>query len=291
MKINKIKLLNYVLKILTVITFTACGGGSSSGTSNNNCNYLRTEDNDNDGFLSHDEFHTDPSESTPFENSKFTNLENVVNSEGIQHILKVAKERGVTINLQLGNNPPKLTGYYKFETGGRVVYANHSLDNRQTGSYIIGEESRVCRSKNYIEEAGTREDKSSFAAIYKLRGDGNHFSEYWLKSYKHSDTCSGYYVYIVSGKVDKNSRDIKNYKVIFASLGYEEKSPNACVLYKDSRRPEEIILTEDHKKITDLDELEYMCVDGDKAYIRDETWKNKAKESCKCTADIEIECE
>jgi len=44
------------------------------------------------------------------------------------------------------------------------------------------------------------------------------------------------------------------------------------------------------KKITDLDEMENMCVDENKAYAPKETWVNKDKESCKCSMDIKIEC-
>jgi len=40
----------------------------------------------------------------------------------------------------------------------------------------------------------------------------------------------------------------------------------------------------------EVNELRYMCVDGDKAYVVKEIWKNKDKESCTCTKDIEIEC-
>ena len=45
----------------------------------------------------------------------------------------------------------------------------------------------------------------------------------------------------------------------------------------------------DWVKVTDVDELEFVCVDDNKAYFLNETWKRDGK-SCTCTKDVEIEC-
>jgi len=285
MKTNNIELLNYLLSSITIIIFTACGGGSDSGESSN-C-VLDTRDSDNDGFrdVTDSDFPNDP-----FENGKYNNLENVVNSEGVKRILKIAKEKGLTVNLQLGNNPPKLNGYYKSETGGRVYYARNALGGRYTGASLAETEFRYCTSKGYVEDVVNSPSGPGFGRE-KLRGEGNYFTFYDLTSRKYSSECIGYHADIRSGKVDSKSGDIKNYKVVIAPLGYKEMVSGACDIYKTSRRWEEVFTTADEKKVTDLDELEYMCVDDNKAYIPKETWKNKEKQSCKCTADVEIECE
>lgn len=280
MKTDKIR--NYLFTTMIAITLTACGGGS--GGSSNDC-AMDTKDSDNDGFLDYKE----QLDNNAFENGKYSNLENVVNSPAVQRILKIAKERGVDIKLELGNNPPKLTGYNKSETGGRVVYANNSLYNRQTGNLLITTEARLCASKGYAKIV-SNSPLSTGEELGQIRGDGDRFSLYHMYAYKHSDGCTAYYVSIENGKIDSKSGDMKNYKVVIAPLGYEEKSQGACAPYQGANRMEEVFTTADWKKVTDLDELEYMCVDGNKAYIPYETWKNSDKQSCKCTTDVEIEC-
>jgi len=283
MKTTNKKLLKYLLSSMILITFTACGGSSDS-KSNGDC--TTPPDRDKDGFRDI----TDSKPDEPFENRKFANLENVVNSEGVKRILKIAKERDVIINLQLGNNPPKLKGIYRSETGGNVVYAKNSQEGRTTGAAIIETEFKYCTSKGFSR----RLTSSPYGYQYfggVLKGDGKYFSHYSLRSYHRSTECTVYEVVVENGKVDSKSGDIKNFKTIIAPLGYEETHAGACDVYKGARRVEEVITTRDRKKITDLDELEYMCVDEGKAYVPTETWKNKAKESCKCTTDVEIECE
>jgi len=267
-----------------MIIITSCGGSADSKSASN-C-YILDKDRDQDGFA--DVLDAKPDE--PFENGKFANLENVVNSEGVKRILKIAKDRGTTINLQLGNNPPNIKGIYKTETGGNVVYARNSIDGRTTGDVIMESETRLCTSKGYSAIDISHPDVTKFARGV-LKGEGKYFSIYGLTSYPRSSGCMLYKVTIRNGKIDSKSGDIKNFKTVIAPLGYEEKTAGACDIYKGAKRTEEVYTTRDLKKVKDLDDLEYMCVDGDKAYIRGETWKNKAKESCKCTADIEIECE
>ncbi len=282
-RITNKKLLKYVLNTLAIITLTACGGDSGS-KSNSDCK-IPTEDKDKDGFP--DVFDYAPD--VPLENGKFSNLENVVNAEGVKRILKIAKERGVTVNLQLGNNPPKLKGIYKTETGGNVVYARNSPDGRTTGAAIIESEDKYCTTKGHSRRLTSNPyGFQNFDGI--LKGDGKYFSLYHLGIAPSSADCMVYEVDVENGKVNSNG-DITNFKTIIAPLGYDEKTPGACDRYKGAKRTEEVYTTRDLKKVTDVDDLEYMCVDEGKAYAQTETWKNKAKESCKCTANIEIECE
>jgi len=283
MKINNIKLLNYLLSTITIIFFVSCGNSSDSKDSGD-CK-IPTSDRDKDGFVDD----VDHSPDVPLENGKFANLENVVNAEGVKRILKIAKERGVDVKLQLGNNPPKLKGIYRSETGGNVVYARNSPEGRTTGAAIVETEFKLCTTKGYSRRLNfSPYGFQNFSGI--LKGDGKHFSIYHLGLASSSADCKVYEVSVENGKVASNG-DIKNFKTIIAPLGYDEKTPGACDIYKGAKRTEEVYTTRDRKKITDLDDLEYMCVDEGKAYVPTETWKNKAKESCKCTANIEIECE
>ena len=285
MKANNIKRLNYLLGTIMIIFLTACGGGSGGGDWGD-CNIPST-DKDKDGFW--DDY--DHSPDIPLENGKFANLENVVNAEGVKRILKIAKERGLDVKLQLGNNPPKLQGIYRSETGGNVVYARNSPEGRTTGAAIIESEDKYCTTKGHSRRLTSLPRPYGYKYFDGiLKGDGKHFSIYHLGIAPSSADCMVYEVDVENGKVNSNG-DITNYKMIIAPLGYDEKKPGACDRYKGAKRTEEVYTTRDLKKVTDLDELEYLCVDEGKAYAPYEKWKNKAKESCKCTADIEIECE
>ena len=281
MKTNNI--LNTLLGSIAIITLTACGSGSG-GDSGSCGNMPSTKDSDKDGF--YDIFDSHPNE--VFENGTYTSLENVANSAGVQRVLKIAKERGVAINLQLGKNPPNIDGLYKTERGGNVVYANNSLNDRTTGHAITEANLKLCSSKGQIQR------KSSSPLGYNetygiLRGDGKHFSYYGRSSFNYSSECYSYIATITSGKLDSKGGDITNYSVLIATLGYEELSQGACDPYKGANRMEEIFTTRDWVKVTDVDELEFVCVEDNKAYFLNETWKRDGK-SCTCTKDLEIEC-
>ncbi len=285
MKNNKTthnKLLKYLLGSIILATLTACGGGSDKKSDSGCLTVL--PDRDHDGFPDSGD------DDTPFENGKYANLENVVNSEGVKRILKIAKEKGVDVKLQLGNNPPKLNGIFKSETGGYIYYARNS-PVRTMGSPIIEGESKYCTRKGHSRALRNSPKPFGYGSLFGvLRGEGKYYSIYSLGAHPYSNECTNYHVYVENGKVAKNG-DIVHLKYIIAPLGYEETRAGACDVYKGSKRWEEVFTTADQKKITDVDDLEYMCVDEGKAYVPYETWKNKDKESCKCTTDVEIECE
>jgi len=276
MKLNKQILNTLILSTLT-LAMTACGGSSAGDSSS--C-ISKATDSDGDGF--HDDIDIAPSDaSIP---GDFSTPEKILANPKVQKALKIAKENNVNIATALGNNPPNLTGYYRMESGGGDIVATETgLNNSE---YFYGIETKVCTDKKYYEYVGSsfgygnRFMGKTIVKNAMIRGDGKNFTHYIPQTI----ICKGERqsrIWIVSGKVNSDG-NIVNRKVVFISVGTASIA-QTCNKW-------EVGYYENNNRITNLDELEYMCVDGKKAYVPGETWKNKDKESCTCTKDVEIEC-
>ena len=279
MKLNK-KNINYVLLLTTVVFFmTACGGGSG-GTSSSCLSGVK--DSDGDGF--HDAIDIAPNDaSIP---GDFSTPEKILASTKVKYMLKKAKENDVDVRIDLGHNPPNLTGYYRSKKGGN---AGSIID----GAYVLpfiyyGAERRICTVKERYEEYGSpfslnRGAISPYTRKHAmLRGSNSHFTTYEPRI----NNCFG------NSKKRLNSINI-NSSTLNGNGDIVEIKSITVTLYKESGCNDDRSVVSnytDNEKIKDLDELEYMCVDDKKAYIPTETWKNKDKESCTCTKDVEIEC-
>jgi len=280
MKLKK-QTINLLLLSTLTLAITACGGGGSNSSSD--CN-PKLVDSDGDGF--YDAIDIAPNDaSIP---GDFSTPEKILSNPEVKKVLKIAKENGVNIRTELGNNPPNLTGYYRMESGGDAVVAATPTDgiySYHLNNYF-GAESRVCSTKERYEFLGssfsTGGSKKGTYSIKNamLRGDKNYYTYY--RPYKSS--CGGdvsYKIHISSAKLDLNGNIVDEKFMTVKVYGK---------MTRDCRNNWVAGYLENSNKVTDLDELEYMCVDGDKAYVPSETWTNSDKESCRCTADVEIEC-
>ena len=276
MKLNK-RTINYIYITTVLFAMTACGGGS---TSNGSCSSFDIQDSDGDGF-------DDRTDSAPNDASipgDFSTPEKILANAEVQRILNLAKAKGLNVPTNLGKNPPNLTGYYRREyaTSTEVnVYGTSSVG-------YAGSEKRVCTTNKGYQEV-LNQFTSAFRTIsphdFKVtmfRGDKKNYTLYAPTT----ETCGNgemvYGVLIRSGSVNANGDriDEKEIYIPFYKIGH----PSAqCFPWEGNS-------LNNSNKINDLDELEHMCVDGNKAYIPTETWTNKDKESCKCTANIETVC-
>ena len=276
MKLNKQILKTLLLSTLT-LAMTACGGGD--GGSSNSCN-ISFVDSDGDGFKDY----MDVAPNDPSKPVDFSTLEKIVAHPKVKAVLEVAKNNGVPIRIETGTNPPNLTGYWKSGLQGSVISSYKGLHD---GSSIRGVESRICTAKGYYKEkivefVDTFSDRRYYTVSgSKIRGEGNRFTMYYPFLRSCSDGSNAYGVHVESGKVDSNG-DIVECRSVAVEVAYPG-STDCGIKWKVRKY-------DTHKKVKDLSDLEHMCVDGNKAYIPKETWKNSKGEFCTCTTDHEAEC-
>jgi len=277
MKYNKY-IINTLFSSILTLAMTACGGGGG-GSSSNACN-LQFIDSDGDGFT--DGF--DPAPKDPNNPGDFSTLEKIVANPKVKAVLEVAKNNGVPIDIQTGNNPPNLTGYYKSGLQGSVVDSYGGIDN---GNIIRGTEKRLCTAnglykKDWVEFVDSVSDRVyGKIEVAKIRGEGKRFTMYHPSTHNCDDGSKAYTMFIRSGKVDGDG-NIVEYRSVETEVAYTG-STNCGVKWR-------VLKLGTSKKVTDLSDLEHMCVDGDKAYFTTETWKNSQGEKCICTVNHEANC-
>jgi len=278
MKLKK-QIINTLLLSSLTLAFTACGGGGGSNASSD-CN-LQFVDSDGDGFRDS----TDPAPKDASNPVDFSTVEKIVSHPKVKAVLDVAKNNGVPLSIQTGNNPPNLTGYYKSGLQGSVIDSYGGIYN---GRFLYGAETRACTAKGlyksqsiqFVDSVNDRSDIATPPSI--IRGEGNRFTIYSTTRHKCSDGTNAYGISIWSGKVNGDG-DIVESRSVEAEAVYTG-STNCGVKWKVRKHDTD-------KKVTDLSELEHMCVDGDKAYVPKETWTNSKGESCRCSTDHEAVCQ
>jgi len=249
-----------ILASTMVLAMTACGGGGSSkGTS--------------------------------------TSPEEILEKPLVKEALKAAKEHGVDVRTDLGHNPPDLTGYYRNYVGG-IAVATES--GRDIGRNYVPSEKRVETKGESYDEVEVAHD--NFEPIFyssskgaMLRGDGNHFTIY--SEYKKTCTEAGsnftrFGITIESATRDPQSGAIvdRNYVRVVSNTSGTLTSACDERIVGGGKNKWTVGRLPSLNKVAHASDLNYMCVDDNKAYIPKETWKNSDGQSCKCTTDYEVEC-
>ena len=250
--------INYLLSSTMVLAMTACGGGDG-GTS--------------------------------------TSPEEMLKKPLVKEALKAAKDHGVTVRTDLGHNPPNLTGYYKGYSGGSVVATE---SGGSIGGTIIPLEKRVETKGESYDEAEVGNDHfeaisyaSSKGAI--LRGEGNHFTIYSEYKITCTEVGSDYTISgtdITSAVRDPQSGAIvdRNYVRVVSNTSGTLTSACDERFVGGGKNKWSVIRLPSLNKVAHASDLDYMCVDDNRAYIPKEKWRNSDGESCKCTTDYEVEC-
>ena len=287
MKHNQ-KISNILLATTLLFAMTACGGGGSSS------NMSSVKDSDGDGFYDA----IDPAPNDATNPGDFSSPEKILDNPKVKVALQAAKNHGMTIRTDLGHNPPDLSAYYSASVGGGIVATE---SGRDAGSMLTGSESRVRTNGEHYEKASVYYDfieavAFSYTKGSFLRGEENHFTIYSPEKTTCTEAGSNYSiysVYIESAVRDPQSGILSERKYTSINLTSSGTLTSACDnrLSGGGKNKWTIGYIEPSSKINDVTDLEYMCVDDNKAYIPNETWKNSDKQSCKCTTDYEVECE
>jgi len=253
-------------------------------------------DDDNDGF-------NDKIDPAPLDASNpgdFSSPEAILNYPPMKKVLKSVRDNGIEINTELGLTPPDITGYYKKDSGTGTFLATGNKES--VGNTIVGYEFRFDVYPDHKFDSARSsfsENKHLGFSLGKgaiIRGEGDKFSIYTLGK----GTCteddsnySMYYVKISSGNL-ANNKDILDTKSLAFTVATEGNLTHVCAdrwsgdgEYKDGWS----LSTYDiNNRIEDVNDLEYMCIDENKAYVPTETWINSNKQSCTCTSEYKVSC-
>jgi hypothetical protein len=278
------KTIQLLLAATAVWGLSACGGGGSSSSS--------VTDSDGDGFYDA----IDPAPHDASNPGDFSSPEKILANPLMQTALLAAQSHGVAIRADLGHTPPNLTGYYRQDAGtGRVVATSTGID---AGHTIVGSESRVSTQGESYESAsvfftGGSPISFDFTKGAMLRGEGSNFTTY--TPYKSTCTEGGanYATYgiEVSSATQDGAGWISQANVARITLTSTGTLTPACDvrLMGDAGVTWAVYIKASERKIIDVTDLAYMCVDGGNAYAPTESWKSDGK-SCSCTTDYTVEC-
>jgi len=284
MKLNT-KTRNYLLLLTLTLLMTACGGGGG-GSASNQCR-IDIPDSDGDGF--NDSIDIAPNDaSLP---GDFSTVEKILANTKVQKALQIAKEHGVAMRTETGTNPPNLTGVYKKENrvGSIVVTERGRIDGR----YRYAFERKICTQGGWYKDAivdfGNGTSDKKYGSVYnaKIRGEGKYFTVYIPRFFSctKKDFADGFSIY--SGRVNGDG-DLVEYHFINVIIAYNNGNRNCS---NDGAGKWRVDNMDTAKKVTNLDELTHMCVDGNKAYTARETWKNSEGKSCSCSSTHEVSCQ
>ena len=309
---------------LTAIGFlVGCGGGDSAGStidtdkdgmmdSKDNCPYISNanqldtdndgkgnvcdNDDDNDGFKDK----IDPAPLDASNPGDFSTPEAILAYPPMKKALKSAQKQGIAFHSELGLTPPDITGYYKKYDGTGKFLATGNGES--IGNTIVGYEYRFNVQSNHLLDSARASFTDSRHIGFSLekgaiiRGENNSFSIYTLGK----GTCteddsnySMYYVKITSATI-RDNKDILNTKEIALTVATEGKLTQVCAdrWAGDGEKIGGWSLDsfETNHHIEDVDVLEYMCIDKNKAYVPTETWTNSSNKVCSCTKEYEVSC-
>ena len=276
---TKQKTISYLASSIIILGLTSCGNNSGNSESSSSSCLNRIIDSDGDGF--HDAIDPAPNDvNTP---ADLSSPEKILAHPKVKKALKIAKTHGLDISLQLGRNPPNLTGYYQKDIGtGRILATETGLDNNK---WIYGVEQNICSKDLLYQEKGVDFVESGSEKYHYrlynayLRGSKKRFTYYGNHTYlsKKGDICYGVYIY--SAKLDTNGNQV-NAESVYTQI-YGSSSCEAWELRK----------LDTFKKLNSLNSLTHMCIDEGKAYLLKERWKNKVGESCSCATGYETICQ
>ena len=170
---------------------------------------------------------------------------------------------------------------------------------KDIGRRFVAQEKRIQTEGKKYESASVYYDEEPIAFDYTkgsfLRGEGNQFTIY--SPFKSTCTEEGsnystYGIWITSATRNPETGTLSNSNDSLVHLAFSGTLTAVCDARKigGGKNKWSVIRFPSTTKIDDASDLNYMCVDDNKAYIPNETWTNSDKESCKCTTDYEVEC-
>jgi hypothetical protein len=254
------------------------------------------DDDDDDGFLDDD----DPSPKDPKVPGDFSTPEKILADAHVTKALAALKDAGYDLKTHTETSPPDISGYYrKAEYEGSFV-ANSGGGG--VGRAIAGEEFHEVQTADgrydsySLSFSGSQPTGFGVGRSRIVRGTGNEFTIYSTARGVCTENTSNYTLFsigITSGSVDAATGDWVNVLGIGVTIGTTGELTDACASRYDGlveNAGEWAATEEDRDEKVAASELEYMCVDGDAAYVPTQTWSGTGGKACECTTDYAVSC-
>jgi len=218
----------------------------------------------------------------------------------VQNALAAAAAAGYPITTETAPNPPPISGYYLHPyMEGRFVASGNGAN---LNSGVFGNELRVTvASDGTVSEASVSfADTGVFGSIvtsgFLLRGTNDTFTLY--QSYPLPCPIAGSdrvvdMVSIQSARFVASTGDWESLRAISVAVAAAGTRTSDCdtAYAGDTEVPGGWIVSEAprYQRIT-VDDLQYMCVDGNAGYVAGESWTRADATACVCSDDFLVEC-
>lgn len=285
-------------------------GDGSGGTGNDNCHGddsndqtdtdadgqgdVCDEDDDQDGFL-------DDQDPAPLDTDvpgDFSTPEKVLADPRVEAAIEGLRDAGFEFEPRLEKDAPDITGYFRKEDGEGEFVANSGGGG--IGAGIVGYEFRTRLTENSTLESSKISFTSGAPISYSivtsqtLRGKNKKYTIYTTTRSVCTENGSDhtrFSVAIDSGSVDENGNLIDNMS-LSATVATQGQLTPECASRANGLTENEnewsASLVPLQSKVAAA-ELEYMCVDGDAAYVPTERW-SEGDETCECSLEYEVAC-
>ena len=253
------------------------------------------EDDDQDGFLDHD----DPAPLDTDVPGDFSTPEKVLADPRMAQAIEALREAGFELTTHTEKESPDVTGYFKKEEGVGEFVANSGGGG--IGSKIAGDESRRQLTEHgrleSADVAFTSGAPISFAIVTSqtLRGTGNEYTIYTTTQRVCTEAGSNYRRFMVtidSGKVDGAGNLIDNLS-LGVTVATEGELTEACAARANGLSENENEWSASFiplQQKVEVGGLEYMCVDDEAGYVPTETWPGSHQLLCECSVAYQISC-
>ena len=254
------------------------------------------DDDDNDGFLDGD----DPSPKDPNVPGDFSTPEKILADPRVVKALAALADAGYHLKTHTETSPPDISGYYRKADGEGSFVANSGGGG--VGQSITGEEFREILNADGRYDSYSVSFANGSPLTFGLgrsrivRGTGNEFTIYSTAHGVCTENDSNYTLFsigITSASVDPATGDWLGALALGVTIGTMGELTDACASRYNGlveKTGEWTASQEDRDEKVAVSELEYMCVDGDAAYVPTQTWTGTGGKACQCTTDYAVSC-
>lgn len=254
------------------------------------------DDDDGDGFPDGD----DPAPLDRSNPGDFSTPEAIIAHPDVAAALAAAREMGAAVPTYLERTPADVGGYYRVDAGvGSVVAAT---DGAGVGNAAAGSEQRLSVQDGYVANAYVGFDADDVTTSFGtgqgalLRGATDGVSIYSRRvrtCASEGQTHRTIGIGILSATLDPDSGsllDVRELTLAIATEGSLSASCRAAVVDVPQQADAFRVTATDRIERVAPADLQHMCLDDGRGYVRDETWTGTDGRTCICKAGDIVRC-